>query len=193
MSKRGWILLAAVIPVGAFFSLLAWASIKSDGNPGRLGINRNFGEVRLQKKAAGEFSLETLEKRTISLSGLRGKVVMIDFWASWCPPCRQEAAGLAEVYREYAGRPVEFIGIDIWDRDEDALQHIKRYNIAYPNGVDRRGNITVDYGVRGIPEKFFIDREGFLVKKSVGPMPKEKLKAILDDLLASGPAPGQTQ
>jgi cytochrome c biogenesis protein CcmG/thiol:disulfide interchange protein DsbE len=184
LSKRGWILLGTAVPVLVLLALLVWASVKSGGNPGGFGVNTKFGEVRIQQRPASDFSLELLDGRTIKLSELRGKVVMLDFWASWCPPCRQEAPDLAAVYREYAGQPVEFIGIDIWDRPEDAVEHVKRYGVPYPNGVDRKGAITIDYGVRGIPEKFFVDRDGVLVKKFVGPMPRDTLKAILDDLLA---------
>lgn len=168
------------------FALLGWASIRSGSTSGGFGINSKFGEVRIQQRPASDFSLELLDGQSLTLSELRGKVLMLDFWASWCPPCRQEAPDLVEVYREYAGQPVEFIGIDIWDRTEDALEHVKRYGVTYPNGVDQRGVITIDYGVRGIPEKFFIGRDGVLVKKFVGPMPRDTLKAILDDLLAAG-------
>jgi cytochrome c biogenesis protein CcmG, thiol:disulfide interchange protein DsbE len=186
LSKRGWILLGSAIPVLGLFALLVWASIKSGGNPGGFGVNSKFGEVRIQQRPASEFSLELLDGRTLALTDLSGKVVMLDFWASWCPPCRQEASGLAALYREYAGQPVEFIGIDIWDRTEDSLEHLERYGVTYPNGVDKQGVITIDYGVRGIPEKFFINRDGVLVKKFVGPMPGDTLRAVLDELLVSG-------
>ena len=186
MSKRGWILLGSAVPVVVFFALLGWASVRSGGNPGGFGVNKRFGEVRIKPHPAGQFSLTLLDGRSLSLSDQRGKVVVLDFWASWCPPCREEATDLAEVYRQYAEQPVEFIGVDIWDRTEDAMEFTRRYGVTYPNGVDQRGAIAIDYGVRGIPEKLFIGQDGVVVKKFVGPMPKDTLKATLDGLLASG-------
>ena len=120
------------------------------------------------------------------MADLRGKLVVLDFWASWCPPCRQEALDLAQVYREFQGAPVEFVGVDIWDGRRDALDHIARYNVPYPNGFDREGVIAIDYGVRGIPEKIFIDRNGDTVKKFVGPITADILRETINQLLASG-------
>ena len=115
---------------------------------------------------------------------------MVDFWASWCPPCREEAPALARVYKEYEGQEVRFVGIDIWDCTEDALDFIGRYGVTYPKGVDKRGAITIDYAVRGIPEKYFINRDGVLAKKFVGPMNDQKLRQVLNELLGvSSPAP----
>ncbi len=185
MSKRGWILLGSSIPVLALFALLAWALVKSGGSPGGLGVNNAFGEVPVEQEAAREFSLELLDGTTVTLSSLRGKVLLLDFWASWCPPCRQEAPILAQVYLEYRDRGVEFIGVDIWDRRQDAEAYVERYGVTYPNGIDARGTIAIDYGVRGIPEKFLIDGGGALVKKFVGPMSGDSLRATLDEVLAA--------
>ena len=188
MSKRGWIILGAILPVVALLGLLAWASVKSGGNPGSFGVNNNFGEVKVSGALAREFSLELLDGSALALSDLRGKVVMVNFWSSWCPPCRREAPILAQVYREYADQPVEFVGVDIWDRRKDALQFIDRYGVTYPNGIDDKGTILIDYGVTGIPETWFIDCKGTTSKKIVGPMDTEKLRAILEELLAVDPA-----
>ncbi len=183
LSKRSWILLGSVLPVLSLFALFGWAAVKSGGTPGSLGINNDFGEVRIAQEPARAFSLELMDGSTLTLSDLRGKVVMINFWASWCPPCRQEAPDLVEVYREYADQPVEFVGVDIWDRPEDALEYIDQYRVNYPNGVDDKGTIAIDYGVRGIPETFFINSQGVLVKKFAGPISADKLRAVLDGML----------
>ena len=185
-------MLGTTAPVLALLALLAWAVVQGGGNPGSLGVNQEFGQVRLSTQAAKEFSLTTLEGATIDLASLRGKVVMVDFWASWCAPCRYEAPDLAQVYLDYADRAVEFIGVDIWDHRQSAIDHVNRYQITYPNGVDDKGTIAINYGVRGIPEKFFIDQDGVIVKKFVGPVDADTLRNTLDDLLAQG-ALGSTQ
>ena len=199
MSKRGWIFLLAAIPVAGFLALLGWDSLKSGGNPGGLGVNNDFGQVDITSKPAAEFTLKlnsgTLSTGNLnsgaelSLSDLRGKVVLVDFWASWCYPCRQEAAVLSRVYQEYAGKPVEFVGVNIWDWNQDAMGFLEEFEITYPNGVDETGSIAIDYGVRGIPEKFFIDQDGVVKQKFVGPMHAEALRAAIEGLLSAAPAP----
>jgi len=192
LSRRGWILLASGLPVLALFALLAWASMKSGGNPGGFGVNAEFGQVEVSADQAYDFSLKLMAGGTLTLSELRGKAVMVDFWSSWCPPCRREAPVLAEVYLEYEGLPVEFVGVDIWDVPSAAQEHIDRYNVPYPNGIDADGIIVINYGVTGLPEKFFISPEGTIVKKFVGPMSPSKLRGILNDMLdPSSPLPGQ--
>ncbi len=191
MSRRGWIFLLSAIPLIGFLALLGWASLKSGGNPGGLGVNNDFGEVDISSKTAAEFNLPLTSGTELSLSDLRGKVVMVDFWASWCTPCRQEAPVLSQVYLEYAGQPVEFVGVNIWDRNQDALNFLEAFETTYPNGVDEAGKIAIDYGVRGIPEKFFIDQEGMVRQKFVGPMQADDLRAAIDGLLSADPAPAK--
>ena len=101
-----------------------------------------------------------------------------------CPPCRQEAPGRAQVFREYGDKDIDFIGVIIWDNQRDAARHVQEFNLPYPNVLDEKGEIAIDYGVVGIPEKFFIDAYGNLVRKFAGPMEPKALRAILDGLLA---------
>lgn len=184
MSKRGWIMLGSLLPLVALLALLGWASLMSGGNSGSLGVNQEFGQVDVAAGSAAEFTLTLYDGRVVTLPALRGRVVMVDFWASWCAPCRQEAPILAEVYLEYADQPVEFVGVNIWDRSEDAVNFLEAFEVSYPNGEDEMGTITIDYGVRGIPEKFFIDRDGVLRQKFIGPMHAEALRDAIDALLA---------
>ena len=166
--------------------------MKSGGNPGGFGVNAEFGQVEVSADQADDFSLKLMAGGTLTLSELRGKAVMVDFWSSWCPPCRREAPVLAEVYLEYEGLPVEFVGVDIWDVPSAAQEHIDRYNVPYPNGIDDDGIIVINYGVTGLPEKYFIGPEGTIVKKFVGPMSPSKLRGILNDMLdPSSPLPAQ--
>lgn len=190
MNRRGWILLAgAGLFLLAFLGILVWASLQTRGTPGGLGVNTDFGVVDVDAEPARDFTLELMDGGAVTLSELRGKVVLVDFWASWCTPCRQEAPVLEEVYREYAaGGAVEFIGINIWDLPGNAAAYVEEFGLTYSSGVDAAGVIAIDYGVKGIPEKFFIGRDGVVREKFVGPMRPDTLRETLEQLLApAGP------
>ena len=187
MIQRGrifWILLAATgLVLLAFLGILVWASLQTGGQPGGLGVNTEFGVAEVDTELARDFSLELHGGGEVSLAELRGKVVMVDFWASWCAPCRYEAPVLEQTYREYAGAEVEFVGVNIWDLPDSAAAYVEEFGVSYPNGVDADGVIAIDYGVKGIPEKFFIDRQGIVRQKFVGPIRADKLRETLDGLL----------
>lgn len=117
---------------------------------------------------APPFTLTLFNGERISLADLQGKVVFLNFWASWCPPCRAEARDLEAVWQEYKNENVVFLGIDIQDTEKDALEFLAEFNVTYPNGRDPNGEISIDYGVWGIPETFFIDPEGRITYKHVG-------------------------
>ena len=182
-TKRAWISVGVVVPVLALLALLAWASAESGGQPGGLAINNEFGEIPVSREFAPDFHLDLFDGGSVEMSQLRGSIVFLDFWASWCPPCRFEAADLAEVYLEYRDRPVEFVGVDIWDDPTAAEKFLVEFDTPYPNGRDETGAIAIEYGVRGVPEKFFIGPDGAVLKKFVGPISGSDLRQVLDDLL----------
>ena len=170
--------------MAALFALFAWALVRSGGTPGGLVVNSKLGEVSVREAQIVDFSLETFSGESLQLSDLKGTVVMLDFWSSWCPPCREEAPALARAYEIYRDRGVEFVGIAIWDSNSAARRLLERHDVTYPNGPDERGRIAIDHGVRGIPEKFFVNREGRLARKFIGPMTMEELGSVLEEMLA---------
>jgi cytochrome c biogenesis protein CcmG/thiol:disulfide interchange protein DsbE len=121
-----------------------------------------------------------------SLADLRGHVVVVNLWASWCVECEKEAALLEQTWRDYRDRGVWFIGVDYLDIDSEALAYIERFNITYPNGPDIGSQIYQDYRATGVPETFFIDREGIIRHIQVGPVTRPQLYGLLDQLLAEG-------
>jgi len=135
-------------------------------------------------RKAPDFTLQTFSGETLRLSDLRGKPVMLNFWASWCPPCREEAPLLEDTWREYREKGVVFVGVNVWDSEKDARTFLSEYDITYPNGRDPGTGISIEYGLSGIPETFFIDRQGNITRKWIGPFTEETLKAFLDEMVA---------
>ncbi|MBI4527048.1 MAG: TlpA family protein disulfide reductase [Deltaproteobacteria bacterium] len=133
-------------------------------------------------RQAPSFMLMLFDESTIRLEDLRGKVVFLNFWASWCLPCRAEAKTLEAAWKKYKDRNVVFLGVNIQDKEDDARAFIKEFEITYRNGRDT-GRIAVDYGVWGIPETFFIDRQGRITYKHVGSLGLPMITAKLDQAL----------
>jgi len=185
VTKRKLIFLGAGLPLVALLAILGWASAQTGGQAVSLGVNNEFGEIIVPADLAPNFELDLINGGHLSLDALKGKVVLVDFWASWCPPCREEAPGLAQVYLEYQDKPVEFVGVDIWDDLRGAQEYIEQFQVPYPDGVDGNGSIAIAFGVRGIPEKFFIGPDGAIARKFVGPIKPDDLRAVLDGLLAN--------
>lgn len=184
--RRLLFFLLSMTPVLAIIALLFWGQFRSDDNPGGVLVHEESSESQVLVRLAPWFGgYDRVSGERVDLDDLRGHVVMVDFWSSWCVACRVEAADLAQVYREYDNADVEFVGIAVWDRPADADEHIERYDVTYLNILDPRGTMAVSYGVRGVPEKFFLDAEGRIVRKLIGPISAEELRGILDGLLTA--------
>ena len=138
----------------------------------------------LIEKSAPPFDLTLFGGGRLSLEGLRGKVVVVNFWASWCyPACYEEAPVLEAAWRVYKDQGVMVVGVNVQDTEEGARKFIRRFQFSFPNGPDPKGNISIDYGVYGIPETFIIDREGRIAHKHVGAVTKAVLSNQVQRLL----------
>lgn len=133
---------------------------------------------------APDFSLIGYDGRNVTLSELRGQVVVINFWASWCLPCRQEAAYLERTWRNYQDQGVVFIGVDYVDTETEALAYLQEFDITYINGPDLGTIISDAYNIQGVPETYFVDREGILHGVSIGPLEEPYLENKIEELLA---------
>jgi cytochrome c biogenesis protein CcmG/thiol:disulfide interchange protein DsbE len=138
-------------------------------------------------RPAAPFSLTTFEGQPLTLEGLRGQVVVLNFWASWCyPACYEEAPVLEAGWREYRARGLTVVGIDIQDTDEAARRFIAQFKLTFPNAPDPRGKVSIDYGVYGVPETFFVDRQGRVRHKHVGAVTETVLRQRVEALLGEG-------
>jgi cytochrome c biogenesis protein CcmG, thiol:disulfide interchange protein DsbE len=145
--------------------------------------------------AISDFTFELFEgyeyngQSQIKLSDLHGKVVVINFWASWCKPCEQEASALQAAWMEYESTgQVIFIGADYVDTPTEANVYLKKFNITYPNGEDRdlqrERPLSQYFRISGVPETYFIDNEGVLRYVHIGPLTSiEQIRAQIDPLL----------
>jgi cytochrome c biogenesis protein CcmG/thiol:disulfide interchange protein DsbE len=137
-----------------------------------------------EHRAAGlapEFTFTTFEGETISLSDLRGKGVVVNFWASWCEPCREEAALLEQTWRREQDNGIVFIGLDYLDQEPAAKAYLAEFDVTYPKGPDLQSQAARRYGIKGVPETFFITPEGEVAKTVIGPVTsQQQLDSLLD-------------
>lgn len=179
--QRSVLIIGIGIPVLALVALLTWGAIRTGGEQGRPGVNEVFGEAPITTKPFPDFTVTTVEGEELTSADLRGKIVVVDFWSSWCPPCRAEAPALVAAYDRWSKLGVEFVGISIWDTDTAVRDFIDSRGIKYPVAIDD-GSLTVEFGVQGIPEKFFLNQQGEIVRKIIGPNTERSLNDILSQL-----------
>jgi cytochrome c biogenesis protein CcmG/thiol:disulfide interchange protein DsbE len=120
-------------------------------------------------------------KSEVKLSDLRGKIVVLNFWASWCKPCEQEAAELQQAWQLYeSGSEVVFIGTDYVDTEPEARAYLKKFGITFFNGPDMGTKISQMFRIQGVPETYFIDRTGALYYIKIGPFNSvDEIKSII--------------
>jgi cytochrome c biogenesis protein CcmG/thiol:disulfide interchange protein DsbE len=135
-------------------------------------------------REAPSFALAQFDGQPFALADHRGKVVVLNVWSSWCiPACYNEAPALEAAWQRYRDRGVVFVGVNYQDREAAAREFLARFHLTFPNGPDTGSRVSIAYGVRGVPETFFIDRDGRLAYRHIGEITLEALVQQIERLL----------
>jgi cytochrome c biogenesis protein CcmG/thiol:disulfide interchange protein DsbE len=157
--------------VALLFILLTWSLVSDEGG----GLKS--AAARGERPQAPDFTLERLgEDGDLQLSSLTGKAVVLNVWASWCIPCKDEAPFLEEVWRDNRGRGLVVLGLDAKDFRADARKFAQRFELTFPLVYDGPGDTLDGYGVTGFPETFVLDRDGRVIEAFAGGVDGEDVR-----------------
>ena len=143
---------------------------------------------------APDFTFPGLDGKMVSLSDYKGKVVLVNIWATWCPPCVDEMPSMEKLYRKFKGENFEILAISIDEPGSEAVApFMKKTRLTFPALIDSKGAIKPVYRISGIPESFIIDKHGILIKKIVGPVDwaAPKVFRFISSLIQTTPPKGQ--
>ena len=174
----------AVILLSAAIAGISWLSSGPLGTSSGLSVANYEAQAKVDEGPAPEFSLPPLDGQApISLGSYAPKVVVLNFWASWCLPCRQEAPALQAAWVAYRQRGVQFLGVD--ERDDRAAGRAfqDEFRVTYPTAFDPAGELADDYGLLGLPSTFLIDSSGQIVYRFTGYLDGRVLRSALDRML----------
>lgn len=156
-SRRRWMAIAIWVALFALLAILGVGLVRTQQGPVGVGAT------------VPSFSLTTFSGETISIEELRGRVVVVNFWASWCKPCEQEAAELEQAHKRFKDDGVVFLGINYVDTEREALAYLDRFGITYANGPDLGTRISQAFRIRGVPETYVIGPDGVIDSVKIGP------------------------
>ena len=176
MSRGARIALLAIVGLVTVVLAVVFAS--------RFGTDPRLSPSPLIGKPAPDITLDLVESDgTISLSDLEGEIVVVNFWAPWCVPCRAEHGVLVAVAREYDEFGVTVLGATYESTEPAVIAYLDELGRGYPVGMDERSRAAISFGVRGVPETYFVDRDGTVVAKVTGPVNLPLVEATLDRII----------
>ena len=179
------------LAVAAVVATLAVMELRTRGTSsiGGFTVANYRARAEIENTPAPDFELPSLDDGTpIALSSFRGQVVVLNFWASWCAPCRLEAPGLRRVSERYRDRGVRFLGVDYRDDDAAGRAFVGEFRLRYPSVTDPSGSLAYDYELIGFPTTFIIDPAGTIRYRFVGYLDEEVLEEALNDVLSRLPS-----
>lgn len=180
---------ALLVLLAAMLALFAWGLARRAPSEGPFGVNVSGRQGQVTVRALPASVLRTYDGGELRLSDLAGKPLVVNFWGSWCVPCRQEAPVLERVWQTTRDRGVTFLGVSVWDAERDSVRFIEELNITYLNAADTGGQLAIELGLTGIPETYFVDASGRIVDRWIGPVREEQLMAMVERLITPrGPA-----
>jgi thiol-disulfide isomerase/thioredoxin len=184
---------AAGLTIAAVVGLLSGcgSSQAAESGPDR-GFVAGDGSLvvlpKSQRTTAPDFTATTLDGGTFRLSDHRGEVVVVNVWASWCAPCRAEAPVLAKAATDLTGKGVQFVGLDTRDSDTSARAYVQKFGLAYPNVIDRDGQVQLLFAdslpPQAIPSTLVIDRQGRVAARALGTVSESSVRGMVEPLLA---------
>ncbi len=194
MSRRNTTTIAAwvgAITVATVVATLAVMELRTRGTSsiGGFTVANYRARAEVENTPAPDFELSSLDDGSpIALSSFRGHVVVLNFWASWCGPCRLEAPGLRRVSERYGDQGVRFLGVDYRDNGAAGRAFVDAFRLRYPSVTDPSGSLADDYGLIGFPTTFIIDPAGTIRYRFVGYLGEEVLEEALNDVLSKEPS-----
>lgn len=176
----------SILYIGVLLLGLAWIAVSAkNGQP----TDRTIAAPQ-KGFSAPDFSLQTLNGATARLSDLRGQVVLLNFWASWCPPCKAEMPAMQRIYAEYGSQGLIVLAVNstVQDNAQAAANFAAQNNLTFPILLDSSGQATRLYAIHSLPTTFFIGRDGLIREVVIGgPMSEALLRTRIENLLKERP------
>lgn len=184
LSKKPIIIGMAALFLVAFLALMAY------GLNNRSPVTARSGFTRIDKPVP-EIDAERYDGTRLVLSEHIGRPMVINFWASWCVPCRDEQPILESTWRDYAADDVLFVGVNIQDDEAIGKAYLEEFDVTYPNVKDSNGRVTVNYGVIGLPVTFFVNKQGMVERRYVGAINSLQLNQWVEDIISGVSTTGE--
>ncbi len=187
--KRRIITLVIVSIINVALLVLLWSQLlvpaQNQSDSSSSGMSSMQSKSPLDGRPAPDFRLAQLSSGSVPkvhLASLKGKPVVINFWASWCDPCKREAPLLQSTWQRVQKQGVVLLGIDYQDTQSDGQSFLQKYGITYTNVVDPNSSVAINYGVTGVPETFFINSHGVVVRRVMGELTEQMLQSNIKQL-----------
>jgi peroxiredoxin len=185
--RRGRILLVLLLAAAAIMVYSFVHQVRTEGPSAQsLTIADYQASANRDRRPGPDYSAPALGGGSIDSGSYAGKVVVVNFWASWCGPCRQEAPALEDLWREYQARGVQFIGINFKDDDAAAKAYEDEFDITFPSASDPSGKLAHEFGVLALPSTFVLGEDGMIEYQFTGIISEPLLRDAIEDVLGGG-------